>query len=82
MASIDTLFGRQLLKLGTDVLKKHFPKMRPVKDAWVWCAGRDHWEFHGPDNFYWHGSAGNAYEARYKGWNAWMRKQGVEEADE
>lgn len=49
---------------------------RLVRDAWVWHAGRDHWEFHGPDEFYWHGRADNAYEARYKGWSAWLEKQG------
>lgn len=75
MASIDIIFSRALLSTGIKTLKKHFPKVRPMKDGWVWCAGRDHWEFHGPDRFYWHGSAGNAYDARYKGWMAWAYKQ-------
>ena len=66
--SIDTEFSRALLSLGVADLHKHFPHIRVMKDGWVWKAGRDHWEFHGPDSFYWHGSAGNAYEARYKGW--------------
>jgi hypothetical protein len=47
---------------------------RIVRDAWVWCAGRNHWEFHGPDKFYWHGRAANAYDARYKGWCAWLER--------
>jgi hypothetical protein len=77
MTDINTMFTRSLLRLGVADLKKHFPKVRAVKDAWVWKAGRDHWEFHGPDKFYWHGSAHDAYEARYKGWNAWMESKGV-----
>ena len=52
--------------------------MKPMKDAWVWHFHKDHWEFHGPDGFYWHGSADNAYEARAKGWSAWLRKQGAD----
>jgi len=44
----------------------------PMKAAWVWHFQRDHWEFHGPDGFYWHGSAGNAYDARCKGWAAYL----------
>ena len=68
--NIDTAFCRALLRKVIPDVKA--AGMRVNKDAWVWCAGRDHWEFHGPDKFYWHGSAGNAYEARYKGWSAWL----------
>jgi hypothetical protein len=46
----------------------------------------DSWEFHGPGrgpivgstdpvkppNFYWYGSADNAYDARAQGWQAWL----------
>lgn len=81
MPDINISFSRALLAQGIATLKEHFPEVRPVKDAWVWNAGRDHWEFHGPDSFYWHGNAGNAYEARYKGWNAWMQKQKPELAE-
>jgi hypothetical protein len=70
MTDIDTLFGRALLsQIIPDVRAAGY---RPIKDGWVWCAGRDHWEFHGPNEFYWHGSAGNAYEARYKGWSSYL----------
>jgi hypothetical protein len=74
MTSMDVYFSRSLLSLGIQTLKAHAPHIKPRKDAWVWCAGRDHWEFHGPNDFYWHGRAGNAYEARYKGWMAWLEK--------
>lgn len=77
MTDINIAFCRALLRQAIIDLKKHAPHIRPIKDAWVWHAGRDHWEFHGPNEFYWHGGADNAYEARYKGWMAWLRKQGV-----
>lgn len=74
MTNIDISFGRALLaQVKPDV---EDAGKRITKDAWVWCAGRDHWEFHGPDNYYWHGRAGNAYEARYKGWSAWLGSKG------
>jgi hypothetical protein len=70
MTNVDVAFCRVLLaQIVPDVHKKG---KRVNKDAWVWLVGHDQWEFHGPDNFYWHGSAGNAYEARYKGWSAWL----------
>lgn len=73
---INISFSRALLaRIIPDVKDKG---MRVNKDAWVWCAGRDHWEFHGPNNFYWHGSADNAYEARYKGWFAWLENSNGE----
>lgn len=72
MADIDITFSRALLAQIVPTVRK--VDKRPLKDAWVWHAGRDSWEFHGPDRFYWHGRAGNAYEARYKGWCAWLKK--------
>lgn len=73
MSHIDVMFSRTLLAQLTPAVKA--ANKRVFKDGWVWCAGRDHWEFHGPD-FYWHGSAGNAYDARYKGWCAWLKQNG------
>lgn len=84
MTDINIAFCRRLLSEITKDLKKHFPEKRVVIDAWVWNAGRDHWEFHGPaltpdaGEFYWHGSASNAYEARYKGWSAWLQAKGID----
>jgi hypothetical protein len=72
MADIDTYFCRALLaQVQPDV---YAAGKRPFKDAWVWHAWRDLWEFHGPDDYYWYGSASNAYEARYKGWTAWLNR--------
>ncbi len=53
------------------------PPKTSLHRAWV-HRFLDGWEFHGPDKFYWHGRAGNAYEARYKGWMMWLEKQGVD----
>lgn len=77
MTDINITFSRTLLARAHALVKQHFPKMNLIKDAWTYHFHRDHWEFHGPDSFYWHGSADNAYEARYKGWMAWLRKSGI-----
>jgi hypothetical protein len=50
------------------------PTIRVFRDAWVHEASFGCWEFHGPPRFYWHGKADNAYEARHKGWMAWLEK--------
>lgn len=75
MTDINIAFCRIYLRLVVAELKKAHPTIRPLKDAWVWKAGFGGWEFHGPDRYYWHGRADNAYEARAKGWQAWMEKQ-------
>lgn len=80
MTGIDATFGRLLLAEARKLVKKNFPKINMRTEAWVYHFHRDHWEFHGPDGFYWHGSASNAYEARYKGWMAWLNKMGIAEA--
>jgi hypothetical protein len=74
--SIDTEFSRALLGYRLSDVKSFDPALS-VREAWVWCAGKDHWEFHFND-FYWHGSASNAYDARSKGWAAWLRQAGAE----
>ena len=33
----------------------------------------DHCEWHGPDKYYWHGTACCKWGARYEGWMAWLR---------
>lgn len=47
---------------------------RVMCDASTFHFHGDHWEFNGPTGFYWHGSASDAYEARYKGWMAYLRQ--------
>lgn len=91
--SMDSDYGRILLAQINPDVRKHVKGVR-LRDAWVWKAGTDHWEFHytdsvgavaepngvrqaGQPTFYWHGSAGSAYEARYNGWEAYLTKLGV-----
>ncbi len=74
MSTIETAFTRALLREIAPDVKAQGKSVR--KDGWVWHAGRGHWEFHGPDDFYWHGRAGDGYEARYKGWSAWLKTMG------
>jgi hypothetical protein len=76
--NIDVEFCRTLLRDVNANVKLHFPKINLRTDAWVWCAGRDHWEFHGPQKFWWHGGAANAYDARAKGWTAWLQSKGID----
>jgi hypothetical protein len=77
MADLDTAFTRHMLRDTVQDVRKHCPEVK-VKDAWVYHFGRDSWEFHGPAKFYWHGRAYNAYEARAKGWQAYLRHIGKE----
>lgn len=49
--------------------------LRAGHGAWTYHVDRNHWEFHGPDEFYWHGRADNAADARAHGWNAWLREK-------
>jgi hypothetical protein len=77
VADINTTFCRTLLAGAHADVKKHFPHIN-LRTAWVYKTDRQSWEFHGPDDFYWYGHADNAYDARAKGWWAWLRKMGVE----
>ena len=67
---------RDLLALVIADLRKWDADIK-LREAWVYKVGKAHWEFHYGE-FYWHGSAYNAYEARANGWAAYMAKQGVE----
>lgn len=74
--SVYAAFERSLYQEVVKDVRKHVPGVR-LREAWVWKAGRDHWEFHYGE-FFWHGSASGAFEARAKGWSAYLTKQGVE----
>lgn len=74
--SADVQFSRGMLRLVlADVKRVTEPQQR--KEAWVYMFANDHWEFHGPGKFYWHGRASNAYDARCKGWTAWLERNHV-----
>ncbi|GAG91018.1 unnamed protein product [marine sediment metagenome] len=70
---LNTVFCRQLLSLVHADVRKIAGIQRPMKAAWVY-ATFGIWEFHGPNNYYWHGRAYNAYEARAKGWQGYLDK--------
>lgn len=74
---ITIAFSRALMSRATAEVKQRFPHVNLRSGAWTYCFGRDHWEFHGPDKFTWNGRASNGYEARTKGWMAWLRHKGV-----
>jgi hypothetical protein len=76
MSDLNLVFSRLMLKRMHAEVKTYFPSTNLIKDAWVWNSRR-HWEFHGPEKFYWSGRADNAYHARYKGWSAWLQHKGV-----
>lgn len=71
--NINIVFCRELLRATTLEVLDVAPDTN-LRDAWVWKAGPDHWEFHFRD-YYWQGCASNAYEARAKGWAAWLAKR-------
>lgn len=70
---INVTFSRELLKKVMEDIRT-VTTAAERKDAWVYHFGRDDWEFHGPDGYYWWGSADNAYDARQQGWSAWWKK--------
>ena len=76
--STDIALSRELLRLALEEVRALFPAVK-VSDAWVWHAGRDHWEFHF-GAYYWNGRASNAYDARAKGWSAYIAKAADEVA--
>lgn len=70
--TLDTQFSRLLLARTHADVKQAIPGTRPMRDAWVHDNGHGCWEFNGPSGFYWHGRASSAYEARHKGWSAYL----------
>lgn len=73
----DIMFSRSMLRSAHTLVKVKFPNVNLKTGAWTYHFHRDSWEFHGPDGFYWNGNAGNAYDARYQGWMAWLKHKGV-----
>lgn len=74
MTDINIAFSRALLSEAHKLVKLRSPQLDLRSAAWVYHFGRQSWEFHGPNGFYWSGRASNAYEARYKGWMAWLER--------
>lgn len=66
----DIQFSRLELADTLAEVRAFNPAIKLAK-AWVHKNGRDQWEFH-YGLYYWHGRAGNAYDARAKGWSAYL----------
>ena len=64
-------FSRGMLRLLREEMKAS--KTKAPRDYWTYDHGNGHFEFQAPD-FYWHGSADNKFDARYKGITAWLEK--------
>lgn len=79
MTDANLAFCRLMLAALVEEFRQDWPSIGTKRDGWVINAGfRGHWEFHGTGpakDFYWHGHADNAYDARYKGWSAWAKQQ-------
>ncbi len=75
MTDINVTFCRRLLsQVAVDVAKAGY---KINKDASV-IESSGYWFFEGPEDFYFECDADNAYDARYKGWTAFLKKKGVE----
>lgn len=71
--STDVAVSRGMLRLLREDMKRL--KTKRPKKYWTYDDGSGRWEFQAPDDdFYWYGSASCAFEARYKGINAWLQK--------
>jgi hypothetical protein len=75
MRRIAGAYDRDLYRRVKADVVKHSPSVE-VMAARVIPTGVGQWEFHYSD-FYWHGRASGAFEARAKGWSAWLRKYGL-----
>jgi hypothetical protein len=69
-------FCRLLLKTTRDDLTSE--QRKRLVGSWSymyrWGSAASSGEWHGPDGYYWHGSACCAYEARTHGINAWLQE--------
>jgi hypothetical protein len=76
--AIDKVICRSNLRQATALVRSNFPDTK-LRDAWTYHYGRGDWEFHAPDGFCWYGCADGAYDARYRGWMAWLESKGITE---
>ena len=77
--SVNTAFSRELLKRVLDDVRAYRISTGDrfafkLTDAWVYKLGTDDWEFHF-GKFYRRGDSDDAFEARAKGWSAWLAAQ-------
>jgi hypothetical protein len=83
---VNLAMTRTMLADSIARVRKHFPNV-VIRSAYVMHFQRDQYEFHGPRGVqgeakpYYNGSisAYNKYEARAKGWDAWLLSKGIDE---
>lgn len=65
-------FCRMLL---TDTMEtvRRFTTAQERKDAWAHKSSTGTMEFHGPNDFYWHGQGCCLWFAKNEGWKAYLR---------
>ena len=72
-----SVFCRAVYNKVMQDVRKHVPA-HLVKEAWGYNYGDGHVEFQIPSvKYYWHGQGCCLYQAKYEGWCAYLRKQGV-----
>lgn len=76
---INIAMSRSMLRATHSYVRKHFPEIRrPMRAAGVTCSGRDQWfvqiESPGRPMFNFDCRAHNAYDARLKAWDAFIRQ--------
>lgn len=65
-------FCRTLLKVTMDDVRAE-TTVEQRRDAWAYGPFiGDTYEWHGPGNHYWHGSACCKWYARAQGWQSWL----------
>ena len=73
-------FCRLLLKEVMKTVRKHISKKDIEKSyAWKGSIFVRSMEFHGPNDFYWHGQACCLWHAKAQGWEAYLRKMVIED---
>jgi hypothetical protein len=79
MIDINIGEGRALLQTTLKDVREVLTSTR-VKEERIYRikteTGMKLFEFIGPGGFWWSGRADNAYEARAKGWDAWLTARG------
>ena len=64
-------FCRSYLKELLQDAGEHISK-EDQKAAWTHKTGNQ-WEFHGPNDFYWHGQSCCSWYAKAEGWTSYLR---------
>ena len=72
MAEDHTFCRLHLKEVMTDV--RQVATSAQIDAAWAWKTSLGG-EFHGPGNLYWHGQVHCLWEAKARGWTAWLEQE-------